>query len=51
MIAGIGTDLITVERMARICVDHCCALMFPAETIAELEEQIEWFAQTVGLAR
>ena len=36
-----------VEGVRRLGVDHCCALMFPADTMAEYEEQIEWFAKTV----
>lgn len=33
-----------IDRLARIGVDHCCALMFPAETVDEMLEQMEWFA-------
>ncbi|MGE0314072.1 MAG: LLM class flavin-dependent oxidoreductase [Lautropia sp.] len=36
-----------VEALKQIGVDHCCALMFPADTMSEFEEQIEWFAKTV----
>lgn len=36
-----------VEALSRIGVDHACGLMFPADSIAEYEEQIEWFAKTV----
>jgi len=36
-----------VARLAAIGVDHACALMFPADSIAELEEQVQWFAETV----
>ena len=36
-----------VEGIRALGVDHCCALMFPADTMAEYEEQIEWFARTV----
>ena len=36
-----------VASLAAIGVDHACGLMFPADSIAEYEEQIEWFAQTV----
>jgi probable F420-dependent oxidoreductase len=39
-----------VAQLAALGVDHCCALMFPADTMAEMREQIEWFAETVGLA-
>lgn len=37
-----------VDRLARIGVHHCCALMFPADTVEEMLEQMEWFAETVG---
>jgi len=36
-----------VAGLAAIGVDHACALMFPADSIAELEEQVQWFAETV----
>ena len=36
-----------VAGLARIGVDHACALMIPANTIAEFEDQMEWFAKTV----
>jgi probable F420-dependent oxidoreductase len=39
-----------VGALAALGIDHCCALMFPADTIAEMREQIEWFAETMGLA-
>jgi hypothetical protein len=28
-------------------VDHACALMIPADSISEFEEQMQWFAETV----
>ncbi len=28
-------------------VDHCCALQFPHGSVAEMQEQIEWFAREV----
>jgi probable F420-dependent oxidoreductase len=34
-----------IEGLAAIGVDHCCGLMFPADTMAEYEAQIEWFAR------
>ncbi len=40
-----------VGKLAEIGIDHCCALMFPADTVSELSDQIEWFAETVGLPR
>ena len=30
-----------------IGVDHACALMIPADSMAEFEDQVEWFAKTV----
>jgi alkanesulfonate monooxygenase SsuD/methylene tetrahydromethanopterin reductase-like flavin-dependent oxidoreductase (luciferase family) len=36
-----------VAGLAAIGVDHACALMFPADTMAEFEEQIAWFAEIV----
>jgi probable F420-dependent oxidoreductase len=36
-----------VERLRAIGVDHCCALMIPADTIDEMLEQMQWFAETV----
>lgn len=39
-----------IEALAEIGVDHCCALMFPADSVAEMEEQVAWFAE-VALPR
>ncbi|HEY6980533.1 LLM class flavin-dependent oxidoreductase [Reyranella sp.] len=36
-----------VEGLREIGVDHACALMIPADSIAEFEDQVEWFANTV----
>ena len=36
-----------VGRLAEIGVDHCCALMFPADTVAEMNDQVQWFAEDV----
>lgn len=36
-----------IDRLRAIGVDHCSALMFPADTIMEMNEQIEWFATDV----
>ncbi len=50
----VGSPDLILEKIAgleALGVDHCCALMFPAATMAELDEQIEWFARTVGLTR
>ena len=46
----VGSPELILEKVAglqALGVDHCCALMFPAETMAEYEDQIEWFAKTV----
>jgi probable F420-dependent oxidoreductase len=42
-------DLIAekVAGLARMGVDHACALMIPADSLAEFEDQVEWFAKTV----
>jgi probable F420-dependent oxidoreductase len=44
------TVLAKIDALAAIGIDHCCALMFPADTIAEMTEQVEWFAE-VALQR
>ena len=36
-----------VDKLRSIGVDHCCALMFPANSVAEMDEQVEWFATEV----
>jgi probable F420-dependent oxidoreductase len=36
-----------IAGLKAIGVDHACALMIPANSIAEFEDQIEWFAKTV----
>lgn len=36
-----------VEALRTIGVDHCTALMFPANSVAEMNEQVEWFARDV----
>lgn len=36
-----------VAGLAKIGVDHACALMIPADSMAEFEDQVEWFAKTV----
>jgi probable F420-dependent oxidoreductase len=37
-----------IHKLRSIGVDHCCALMFPANSVAEMDEQIEWFATEVA---
>lgn len=36
-----------VAGLKAIGVDHACALMIPADSMAEFEEQVQWFAETV----
>jgi len=36
-----------VDTLRRMGVDHCSALMFPANSVAEMNEQVEWFATDV----
>jgi probable F420-dependent oxidoreductase len=36
-----------ISRLADIGVDHCCALMFPVASVAEMDEQVEWFATEI----
>ncbi|NLD55366.1 MAG: LLM class flavin-dependent oxidoreductase [Burkholderiaceae bacterium] len=36
-----------IEKLRAIGVDHCAALMFPVDTVSEMDEQIEWFAAEV----
>lgn len=36
-----------IDKLRSIGVDHCSALMFPADTVAEMNEQVEWFATDV----
>ncbi|WP_428671397.1 hypothetical protein [Reyranella sp.] len=36
-----------VAGLEAIGVDHACALMIPADSMAEYEDQVEWFAKTV----
>jgi probable F420-dependent oxidoreductase len=46
----VGSPDVILEKVAKLRdmgVDHCCALMFPAHSIAEMDEQIEWFATDV----
>jgi probable F420-dependent oxidoreductase len=44
----VGSPDLILEKVAglkKIGVDHACALMIPADSIAELEDQVEWFAK------
>lgn len=46
----VGSADVILEKVAKlhsIGVDHCSALMFPANSVAEMDEQIDWFARDV----
>ena len=46
----VGSPDVILEKIAylkSIGVDHCCALMIPANSMSEFIEQIEWFAADV----
>ncbi len=46
----VGSPDVILEKIGylrSIGVDHCCALMIPANSMAELTDQIEWFAADV----
>ena len=46
----VGSPATVIEKVSTLKamgVDHCCALMIPADTVAEMNEQIEWFATDV----
>lgn len=40
-----------VAGLAAIGVGHASALMFPADDLSEYREQVEWFAEVVGLPK
>ena len=46
----VGSPELILEKIARLSsigVDHCCALMFPVDSVSEMDEQVEWFATEV----
>ncbi|MBX3513862.1 MAG: LLM class flavin-dependent oxidoreductase [Xanthobacteraceae bacterium] len=46
----VGSPDVILEKVAKlksIGIDHCSALMFPADTVSEMNDQIEWFAKDV----
>lgn len=46
----VGSPDVILEKVAKlraIGVDHCSALMFPANSVQEMDEQVEWFATDV----
>ena len=40
-----------VDGLQKIGVDHACALMIPADSMAEFEDQVEWFAKVGVVAK
>jgi len=47
LVGSPDTVIEKITHLKSIGVDHCCALMIPANSVAEMNEQIEWFAQDV----
>jgi probable F420-dependent oxidoreductase len=47
LVGSPDTVLEKIEKLRSIGVDHCSALMIPVDTLSEMNEQIEWFAQDV----
>jgi probable F420-dependent oxidoreductase len=46
----VGSPDVILEKIAKLAaigVDHCCALMFPVDSVAEMDEQVEWFATEI----
>lgn len=46
----VGSPDVILEKVAHleaIGVQHCCALMFPTNTVEEMLEQMQWFAESV----
>ena len=46
----VGSPAMVVDKVGKlreIGVQHCCALMFPADTVQEMNDQIQWFAEDV----
>ena len=46
----VGSPDLIVEKVARLReagVDHCCALMFPVDSVQEMLDQMQWFAEAV----
>ena len=47
MIGSPASLLDKVAWLAAAGVDHVCALQFPHDSVAEMLEQMEWFARDV----
>jgi hypothetical protein len=44
----VGSPDVILEKVQAIGVNHCCGrLMFPANSVAEMNEPVEWFAPDV----
>ncbi len=46
----VGSPDVILEKVAKlkeIGIDHCSALMFPANSVNEMNDQVEWFAKDV----
>jgi probable F420-dependent oxidoreductase len=47
LVGSPDTLLEKVARLEAIGVEHCCALMIPADSVTEMLEQMQWFAEAV----
>ena len=46
----VGSPELIVEKVGKLReagVDHCCALMFPVDSVQEMLDQMQWFAESV----
>jgi alkanesulfonate monooxygenase SsuD/methylene tetrahydromethanopterin reductase-like flavin-dependent oxidoreductase (luciferase family) len=46
----VGSPAMVIDKIGKlrgIGVQHCCALMFPADNVQEMNDQIQWFAEDV----
>ncbi len=47
LVGSPATVIEKVQKLKEMGVNHCSALMIPANTISEMNDQIEWFARDV----
>ena len=47
LVGSPATILAKIARLEAIGVQHCCALMIPADSVTEMLEQMQWFAEEV----
>jgi len=47
VLEGARSAIVVAKTLVDLGVDHACALMIPADSMAEFEDQVEWFAKTV----